>query len=384
MAFIYFILSFLFGLAAIHPFTTFPVSLVFLRKLKPQPLRPVGDGGGETFAICVCAYNEESVIREKAENLIMLKRALPSLEVKVYVDCASDRTAEILADYADEFDIHVATERHGKSYGMNLLVSRCTASIIVFTDANVMLDPGCIDAFRDYFADLAVGCACGHLKYINADEGATAATGSLYWKLEEFIKQAESDTGSVMGADGSIFAIRRTLHTPPPADIIDDMFVSFSILCDGHRVVRAPNAIAYEQSVTASHEEFRRKVRIACQAFNVHRLLWPRIKQLPPIDLYKYVSHKLLRWFGIFWIILSVLFFTLFLISIGLGVLAFSLIISGTVMLWAGSRYNLGPVPQIIDILSSFAGTGLGVIKSLRGERFQTWAPAQSIRKAKS
>ncbi len=148
------------------------------------------------------------------------------------------------------------------------------------------------------FGDPAVGVVCGHLRYGAAAAGnATAATGSLYWRLEERIKQLESATGSVMGADGSIFAMRRSAYQPAPADLIDDMFVSLSALCAGGRVVRAEHAVAFEEQVSHPGEEFRRKVRIACQAFNVHRALWPRLRRLPALDRYKYVSHKLLRWF---------------------------------------------------------------------------------------
>jgi hypothetical protein len=39
------------------------------------------------------------------------------------------------------------------------------------------------------------------------------------------------------------------------------------------------------------------------------------------------------------------------------------------------------PFAQVTEILSAFAGTGLGVWRSLRGERYQTWTPAASIRK---
>jgi len=41
------------------------------------------------------------------------------------------------------------------------------------------------------------------------------------------------------------------------------MFVSLSILCDGYRVVRAADVMAYELSATNPVEEFRRKVRAA-------------------------------------------------------------------------------------------------------------------------
>ncbi len=76
-----------------------------------------------------------------------------------------------------------------------------------------------------------------------------------------------------MGADGSIFALRRLLHRPVPLHLLDDMFLSLGALCSGYRVVRAKDAVAFEKSVTAPREEFFRKIRIACQGFNGHRML---------------------------------------------------------------------------------------------------------------
>ncbi len=377
MAFLFLFMSVLCFIAVVHPFATYPLTLGLVKK---RPIKFGTQPAPKTYAICMCAYNEEAVIEEKAQNLLALKQQHPNLAVYIYVDCASDNTAKILEKYSSDFDIHVASRRHGKTYGMNLLVSKAQADIIVFTDANVMLDPSSITALGQYFTDPEVGCVCGHLQYINADEGVTASTGSLYWKIEEMIKQLESDTGSIMGADGSIFAIRRDLHTAPPADIIDDMFVSMSILCDGYRIVRAQDVLAYEKSVTSSKEEFKRKVRISCQSFNVHKLLWTRLKKLNALDLYKYVSHKLLRWFGIAFIVACVFFFLLSLIFAGLNGFAFFLSILMIAFFWVGSWYNVKPVAQILDILSAYTATGLGLWKSMCGERFQTWSPAQSIR----
>lgn len=377
---LFFTLSVACFLLAQHPFLTYPLSLALLAKKIRRPIVAAA-GDAPTYAICVCAYNEEGVIEAKAQNLLALKREIPGLEVFIYVDCASDRTAEILSAYKNDFDIHVATERHGKTFGMNLLLKKVTASIVIFSDANVMLDVPSIPRLGHYFADPQVGCVCGHLIYVNDVDTKTAVNGSLYWKLEEKIKQLESDTGSLMGADGSIFAIRRSLHVPPPADMIDDMFVSFNILCKGYRIVRAADVIAYEKSVTVAHEEFRRKVRIACQAFNVHRALWPQLRELPALDLYKYVSHKLLRWFTMLWLVLSAFFFVAALVSAGLSVLAVILLAAGAGLLWLGAKKEVPLLSQITDILYAFSGAGMGVWKSIRGERFQTWAPANSIRK---
>lgn len=370
-------------LLAQHPFVTYPLSLHGLRLLRRPPAAPAAapePAAAPSFAICMCAYNEEAVIAAKMANLLALREQEPGLEILVHVDAATDRTAEILSAYADRITLQVSAERRGKTAGMNSLVARTTASIIVFTDANVMLDAGALAALRRHFADPRVGCVCGNLIYVNGDDSVTAATGSLYWRFEEAIKRLEGETGSVMGADGSLFAIRHHLHHPPPEHIIDDMYVSFRILCDGYRIVQATDVRAYEKSATSPGEEFRRKQRIACQAFNVHRLLWPRLRRLDGLSLYQYLSHKLLRWLCIYLLVLAFASLELGLVLAGQGVAAAGLAGLLGLALAIGYRFPLKPFAQVFDILAVLTAVGLGVWRSLRGERFQTWTPAASVR----
>jgi cellulose synthase/poly-beta-1,6-N-acetylglucosamine synthase-like glycosyltransferase len=377
-----FALSTLFLLCFLHPFMTYPMSLMLIRLCRGRSgISPLSAAQAESIAVCFCAFNEECIIEAKMKNLMGLRRSLPSLEILAYVDAATDRTAELLRFHADEIKLHVSSERHGKTYGMNLLVDMSEAPIVVFTDANVMLDSAALTNLLRYFADPRVGCVCGHLIYTNPTESAMAATGSLYWRLEERIKQLETDTGSAMGADGSIFAIRRHLHRRVPDDIIDDMYVSLSILCDGYRVVRAPDVKAYERALTAPSDEFRRKIRIACQAFNVHRLLWTRLRRLDALSLYKYLSHKLLRWLSMCNFVLAAACFFAGLIAAGLTPLALSLAVLGAITLCLGKRWRLGPMSHLWSILFALTATSVGVWLSLCGERFQTWTSATTIRR---
>lgn len=370
-------------LLAAHPFVFYPVSLWLLGPREPRRGRePRGTPLPPRFAICMCAYNEERVIEQKMQNLLQLRAREPQLQIHVYVDAASDRTAEILRGYRDVIDLHVASERRGKTHGMNLLSARATADVLVFTDANVMLDLACLEELRAHFADPTVGCVCGNLTYVNAHESVTAASGSLYWRFEEGLKRLESRSGSMMGADGSIFAVRRELRRAPPDHIIDDMYVSLMVLVSGARVIQAPDVKAYEQSVTSAAEEFTRKVRIGCQAFNVHRLVWPQLRKLDALTRYKYLSHKFLRWLCIYFLVGAAVSYLAALLSAGRPGLAAAAIALAALGMVLGSRWAIKPFAQIVDLLTALAGAGLGVWRSLRGERFQTWQPASSIRKS--
>ncbi len=365
---------------AVHPFVGYPLSLLMFKR------KAVGSSRTSreplTFTICMCAYNEENVIESKARNLLALKAREPGLEVLVYVDAASDATAQKLRAYASDIDVHLASERRGKTHGMNLLAARARGSILVFTDANVLLDMDCIENLRRAFSDPEIGCVCGNLIYTNGDSSITASTGSLYWRLEERIKLLEQRTGSVMGADGSLFAIRSTLHRSPPDHIIDDMYVSFMVLIQGYRVVQSTDVRAYEKSASNSSEEFHRKSRIACQAFNVHRLIWPHIRRLDAVTVYKYVSHKLLRWLSIYFLAAATVLGLGALFAGGYVGIATVLVTLGSGLGVLGLRGTIKPLSQIMDVLASLAGAGLGVWKSLRGESYQTWTPVASVRRA--
>ena len=361
-------------LLAVHPFVTYPLSLRLLARLRPRPVQ-AGRIAGRT-ALCVCAYNEAGVIRAKVENML----AAGGDEVLVYVDGASDGTAEIVRSYGDRVRLVDSGARLGKTHGMNTLVALTDADYLVFSDANVTFAPDALPRLLAPFADPAVGCVCGHLIYTKAEGSVTAVTGSMYWRLEEAIKTLESATGSVMGADGSIFALRRTVHEPPPPDLIDDMYVSLAALCSGQRVVRAADALAYEEAVSRPGEELRRKVRIACQAFNVHRALWPRLRRMPALDLYKYVSHKLLRWLTVVLLaagvacVLAAMAVAQAWWLLGASVLAG--VAAGSLVMTA----RHGVLATLRDVLGAFAATGLGVWRSVRGDRFQTWTPPASAR----
>jgi cellulose synthase/poly-beta-1,6-N-acetylglucosamine synthase-like glycosyltransferase len=375
-------------LVALHPFIFYPLSLCVLAKIRRRPLAvtAASESGPISYAVCVCAYKEAAVIRTTIESLIALRKTTPDMQILLHVDGNSDGTADIAQEYADRITLVVSPERMGKTYGMNRLIGMTKASVVILTDATVRIDPQAIPNLAKYFRDPQVGCVAGHLRYVN-DENATAMVGSFYWRLEERIKELESATGSVMGADGSIYAIRRSLFTPVPEDMIDDMYISLAVLCEGYRIMRAPDVYAYEKSVTDTGEEFRRKIRISCQAFAAHRAMRPNLARLGPLDRYKYISHKLIRWFTAYTLSTAAV---LLMIGLGLtldpllaaGLTGAGITAAGAALLALGSAVRLRPMTVITDILASFVATAIGVWRASQGHRIRVWEPASSIRKA--
>ena len=375
-----------FLLLAVHPFVTYPLSLLIVAKLY-RPTRVIEESAHPaSIAILFCAYNEGSVIEEKLQNCVSLSERNPNVHVYVYTDGCTDQTVEIVRSFGSSVCLIEGEIRRGKSAGMNDLVGAARkdgADILFFTDANVLLDSGALAAMRCEFTDQSVGCVTGHLAYINPEESATASVGTRYWSLDSLIKQLETKTGSCVGADGSIFGIRAHLFHSVPENIIDDFFTSMSVLCDGWRCVYSLSVVARERAATLSREEYWRKVRIACRAFNCHRFLWPRLQKLSAWDFYKYVSHKLIRWLTVFWIIGAAIAITGGILSLPISWTSTGFILLAVLAL-AATIYWLPGAPwrHAKEAVIAIVATGIGVLKSLQGERFQTWSQASSSRQA--
>jgi cellulose synthase/poly-beta-1,6-N-acetylglucosamine synthase-like glycosyltransferase len=367
---VYAIATALFLVLAVHPFVIYPWTLRFFPRRPSAPASRIGTDR-PALAICMSAYNEARSIRRRMELLIEAADAYGPATIHVYADGPRDGS----------IDLVVSEERKGKTYGMNLLVTRSAAELLMFTDANVLHDVDVIAPMVAPFADPAVGCVSARLVYSNPDDSPAAATGAAYWRKEEAIKAVESETVGLIGVDGAMFVLRRELHRAPPPHLIDDLYLSLVVLAQGKRLLSSPDALVYERSATEAEEELVRKRRIACQAINVHRALWPQLRRLPWPAFYGYASHRMLKWMTPFLLLGAAvsalpLAVALFGLEIVLGVAC-----AGTVALVAGQALRFGPAQRVVAALLSLLGVALGVVDSVwGGKTYAVWQPAESVR----
>lgn len=383
-------------LLALHPYITFPLSLMALAKVRSKPQAPAAapanlaaipdSSDRPPIAILLCVHNEENVIDGRIRNLIELAQTIPGTEILVYTDASTDSTVDILRQFGDRITLAVSEERHGKTHGMNLLVTKTKARFIVFTDAAVRMNADSLTNLLRHYEDQAVGCVCGRIIAVNGGSEdkltATADTSIKYWAFDATIRRLESQVASVMGAHGPLFSIRRELHEPAPVELFDDFYVSMAVLYNGHRVVQAEDFCGFKAVATRREDEYKRKVRIACQSFNIHRLMLPRLREQTWLVRYLYASHKTLRWLTVFSLGAAAIFSSLAMWLSGLQALvliawaAFSLCIA---LGFAGIK----PFSSALEAISALVANGVGVVQSLRGTVYQTWSSAKSARQAR-
>ncbi|MCP1470855.1 cellulose synthase/poly-beta-1,6-N-acetylglucosamine synthase-like glycosyltransferase [Sphingobium sp. OAS761] len=359
--------------ATLWPFLVYPL---VLRTLPTRPERPE-PGAAPSASLLFCAYNEVAAMPEKLDNLAMLKARYPSLEILAFDDGSSDETAALIEARGDIVALLRGPGRSGKAHGMKRLAAQAGGDVLIFTDANVLLDADAIDNLLARYADPQVGGVLGSLHYMGQGDSATAAVGSLYWRIEERLKDEESRTGNVLGADGSIFSIRRDLYPAFPDSVLDDLTVSMAVIFAGYRLVKAKDVIARERLVTARTEEYRRKVRIAARAWHTHVHLRPQLRRMGALDRFKYASRKIVRWFGGIFILVGALAASALMLRWSPS---FFLIgaAAAAILIWTGWRARGGPLAALVDIVIAYAATIQGVVRAMRGGIMTVWNPAQS------
>jgi cellulose synthase/poly-beta-1,6-N-acetylglucosamine synthase-like glycosyltransferase len=258
------------------------------RRSAQAPLPPV--------AVVIAAYNEEAHIGTRIANLRALDYPPHLLKAYIGSDGSSDRTAGILRAAADARVLGFVFETNrGKASVLNDLVARTTEPILVFSDANTVFDPEAVRQLVAHFADPSVGAISGELRLLSPSHGNNQ--DSLYWRTEQFLKFFEARIGGLLGANGAIYAIRRSLWQPlSPNTICDDFCVAMSVAAAGHRLVYEPRAWAVEDTPETIGEEHRRRVRIGIGNFQA--LLWhpEYLVRTSMATRFTYLSHKVLRW----------------------------------------------------------------------------------------
>ena len=322
----------------------------FFSKRKAAPTLPKNEKDYPAVTLMICAYNEEDVISEKMENIRQLDYPKDKLCVMWVTDGSDDHSNEMLSKYEDVTLIYTP-ERRGKAAAMQHGLKENKANIVVFTDANTMLNTDSIKEIVKLFMQQDVGCVSGEKRVIvrqtsktevSSTEGKTASEGEgAYWKYESTLKRWDSELYSAMGAAGELFAVRMDIYEAAPSNaLLDDFMISMLMLKKGYKIAYTNRAYAMEYGSANMEEESKRKKRIA--AGGLQSIWWLRSLMNPfkyPIVSFLFISHRVLRW--------SITPIAL------VSLIPLNAIL---VMMKSGNVYNYIWILQIIFYLAAFGG----------------------------
>ena len=282
----------------LYPYAGYPLCIALLAAIRPHPARsgPITP----TVTVVISAYNEASHIATTVRNKLTQDYPAMLLDVMVVSDGSTDGTDEVLLQLASQ-DPRVSYARQeprsGKTAALNGLVERARGELVVFADANSMYRPDTVRRLVEAFADPGVGYASGRMLYVDPRGSLVGDGCTAYMRYENALRRYESAIGSVVGVDGAVDAIRRSLYRPMRSDQLPDFVMPLSVVEQGYRVVYVPEAVLEEETLTNESAEYRMRVRVALRALWA---LWDKRALLNPLRYplfgWQLASHKLLRY----------------------------------------------------------------------------------------
>ena len=287
-------LSLLFYIYVGYPVCAFLLALVLARDVRKADFAP-------TVSVVISAFNEDLEIERTVINKLKQEYPPERLDVIVVSDGSTDETDAIVQSIAKSAAGRVKLlrqePRQGKTEAINLAMTHAAGDIVVFADANSIYAPGAVRSMVRNFADPSVGYVTGRMVYTNPTDSGIGEGSGRYMSYENLLRALETKLGSIVGVDGGIDAIRRTLYVPMRPDQLPDFVQPLGIIEQGKRVVYESDALVHEQALASPTDEFRMRVRVSLRA------LWALYDKRVLFNPFRYrlfawqlLSHKLLRY----------------------------------------------------------------------------------------
>jgi cellulose synthase/poly-beta-1,6-N-acetylglucosamine synthase-like glycosyltransferase len=260
------------------------------RKIVSEEILPV--------TLIVTAYNEEKILEQKILNTLTIDYPADKLQLIFITDGSTDGSEKIVQQFPSITLLH-QPERKGKYAAIKRAMKQVQTPLVVFSDANTMLNTACIKSMMAHYSNEKVGGVAGEKKIVsNKTVSAVGEAEGLYWQYESFMKKLDAGLNTVTGAAGELFSIRTALFKELDDELIlDDFIISMQICLDGYKIEYEPGAFATELPSASLAEEEKRKVRISAGAYQSVGYLKKCLNIFKyPLLSFQYISRRLLRW----------------------------------------------------------------------------------------
>jgi biofilm PGA synthesis N-glycosyltransferase PgaC len=246
-----------------------------------------------SVSVLIPVRNGVQWVEAKIHSLLSSNYPTDLLDILIVSDGSTDGTDDLVFAFPDPRVRLLALPSGGKAAAVTAGLQHISGEIVVLTDVRQPFDPDAIRELVACFGDPSVGVATGELVIRSGVSSEEYNTG-LYWRYEKWIRSNLNRMEVMLGATGSIYAIRRELASPIPTDVLlDDVYLPFAIAQRGFRIYFESRSKAYD-TPTSLKSEFWRKVRTQA---GVYQILFHFPALLSPTNprFIHFLSHKLGR-----------------------------------------------------------------------------------------
>jgi cellulose synthase/poly-beta-1,6-N-acetylglucosamine synthase-like glycosyltransferase len=209
--------------------------------------------------IGICAYNEEKSIPKTLRSL--LPQINPEDEVIVEASGSTDKTKEVVEAFLDSRIRVIEGEKRGKVGAINTILKEAKGEIIIFCDADVIVEKGALNKLLGHFQDKKVGAISGRMLSYKKE--------NLFDKLQDLgfeglndQKIKENKKGNFWALNGYLVAVRKgVVDKIEEKWLLDDCVLGWKIKEAGYKVIYDPEAIVYVKAAQNLKDFIKQKLR---------------------------------------------------------------------------------------------------------------------------
>lgn len=358
-----------------------------LRIIRPEKKNNQNNDFPETTLV-ITAYNEEGILHTKLQNSLAIDYPAGKLKIILVLDGSGSSVESLTRQFPSVTILH-QEERQGKYAAIKRAMRKVKSPVVIFSDANTMLNPACVKKMVAHYSDKRIGGVAGEKKIANSHTiAAVGQAEGLYWRYESFLKNLDARLNTVTGAAGELFSIRTHLFKElDDALILDDFVISMQICEQGYKIAYEPGSFATELPSATLSEEEKRKVRISAGAYQSIGLLKKSLNVFHhPLLTFQYVSRRLLRWVLCPLLLLALAAGSIFIVSTAgtpvfyqwmlyAQILFYTAALTGWIMVASGKKAGVLTIPFYFVFMNYCLVKGF--VKFMQGGQTVLWEKAE-------
>lgn len=367
---------------AIYAYAAYPAIIWVIARIRPRSDADVRSLDWPVVTITVPVYNAVSSIGTTLERLLDLDYPRDRFQLIVLSDASNDGTDDVVRTFAGrDVELLRAPSRRGKTAAENAAVAVARGDIIVNIDATIVVPRSSLKQLVRAFNDPTVGVASGRDVSIGPCDNQDADGESGYTGYEMRLRDLETRAGSIVGASGCFYGIRRSIRRSAlPVGLSWDFASALVARELGYRSVSVPGAVCLVPRTVDITSELRRKSRTMARGLST--LFYFRALMNPfryGCFAFMLISHKLFRWLP--YLLLPASIVALGLLATRSGVAAMLLaiasfgLLSGAVSIIYASSIRFKPLVLAGFVVAALSAGFLAWVDALRGVRMATWDP---------
>ena len=213
-----------------------------------------------TISAGVCAYNEE-------KNILQCLRSLTSqtfdgkelVEMLVISSGSTDRTDELVLDYARNVDKRVRLirqeKREGKNSAVNAFMAEAKGNVLFLANADNVMREDTFDLMAEHFNDPTTGMVGGHPIPVNDKDTIMGFAVHMLWDMHHRLSLIYPKVGEIV-------AFRNLGFQIPTGMGSDEDLIRREHEGRGLKVVYEPEALIYNRGPTNVQDFFVQRTRV--------------------------------------------------------------------------------------------------------------------------